>query len=134
MATTIDICAGYVVGKWIQKRFQGTRFSIWSEHWANKIENLIGKKGEKFAIALLGVINFPYVNSFFISWLKLPFRNIFILLFVGDLMYWIIAWLINISIRNYFSNPHTVLYIVIGIGLLISIVSKFVLTKILKKS
>jgi len=132
-ATVIDITVGYLIGKWIQRRFQNAKLVKWSERWATRIENFIGRKGERFSLILLGIINFPYLNAFLASWLKLSFKNVFILIFIGDTLYWIIEWVINVSVRSYFSDSHTVLYVVVGLGLLFSIVSKAILNKILKK-
>jgi len=77
--------------KWTQRTFQETRFGKWAEKWAVRIENFIGKNGERFTIILLGIINFPWLNAFITSWLKLTFKNIFILIFIGDAIYWAIA-------------------------------------------
>ena len=131
IATVIDISLGYIIGKIIQQKFKNTKLVNWSRRWAIKIENFIGERGERFAVILLGIINFPYLNAFLVSWLKLSFKNIFILIFIGDAGYWIIEWIINISVRNNITNPHLALYIVVGIGLLLSIVSKTILTKII---
>ena len=133
VATTIDIAVGYALGKWIQRTFQETRFGRWAEKWAVRIENFIGKNGERFTIILLGIINFPYLNAFIVSWLKLNFKNIFILIFIGDAIYWGIAWAINIGVRNYVADPHVALYVVVGIGLAFSVSSKALLNKLLKK-
>lgn len=131
IATIIDIWLGYAIGKLIQGKFQGTKFETWSFKWATRVENFIGKKGEKFALILLGIINFPYVNSFLASWLKISFKNIFILIFIGDAIYWAIAWGINIGVRNFIVDPHTALYVVIGVGLLFSILAKTIMNKVL---
>jgi membrane protein YqaA with SNARE-associated domain len=133
IATTIDICAGYALGKWIQRRFSGSAFVAWTARWAARIEEFIGKKGERFAVILIGVINFPWLNAFAVSWLKLSFRNIFVLLFIGDVIYWALEWAINIGVRSVFTNSHTALYIVIALGLVLSLASKFLLDKALKK-
>jgi len=133
LATIIDISAGYLIGKWIQRKFQHTKFGKWSERWAIRIENFIGKSGERFAVILLGIINFPYFNAFLTSWLKLSFKNVFILIFIGDAIYWSIEWAINVGVRGYFTDPHTALYVIVGLGLLFSLISKAILTKVLKK-
>ncbi len=133
LATAFDISTGYVLGKWVQRKFQNTKLIKWSESWANKIENFIGRNGKRFVVIFLGIINFPYLNSFFLSNLRFSFKDIFILTFIGDSIFWGIEWLINISANNYFSDSYTVLYIVICLGLLFSIISKMVLTRIMKK-
>ena len=134
LATAIDITVGYAIGTWVQSASKGSRFAGWSERWAAKIEDFIGRRGERFAIILLGVINFPYLNALIVSWLKLSFRNIFILIFIGEAIYWGIAWAVNISVRNYVSDPHAALYIIVGIALLFSILSKAILNRISKNS
>jgi membrane protein YqaA with SNARE-associated domain len=134
VATLIDIWGGYYLGKWVQNKFQGTRFANWAHKWAGRIENFIGKKGETFALILLGIINFPYANTFLASWLSIPFRTVFMLILAGDVIYWAIEWAINISVRSFFVDPHTALYVIIGAALIFSIVSKAILNKVLKKT
>lgn len=133
IATIVDIWLGFAVGKLIQSKFQRTKFENWSFGWATRAENFIGKNGEKFSLILLGVINFPYVNSFLASWLKISFKTIFMLIFIGDAIYWVIAWGINIGVRNFVVDPHTALYVVIGSGLLFSILAKTIMSKVLKE-
>lgn len=133
LATTIDIIVGYALGKWAQRKFGNIRFGKWAHTWAGRIENFIGTNGERFTIILLGIINFPWLNAFLVSWLRLTFRNIFVLIFIGDAIYWGIAWAINISVRNYVADPHVALYVVVGIGLAFSIGSKALLNRLLKK-
>ncbi len=132
VATAFDIWLGYRVGKWVQTKFYGrkliTKFSI----LAGKFEDFIGKRGENFALIFVSVINFPYVNALIGSWLKIPFKKLFLLIFIGDAIYWLIEWGINIGVRSFVTNTTTALYIVIGIGLLFAIFSKSILSKILK--
>ena len=132
VATCIDIYGGYKIGKWVQIRFQEKKFIRKSKEWATKIEHFVGLKGEKFALVLLGIINFPYLNSFLISWTEIPFKNAFVLIFIGDALYWSIEWGINIGIRGFFTDPHTALYVIVGAGLVLSIISKMILNKVLK--
>ncbi|MCX6757747.1 MAG: hypothetical protein NTZ44_02625 [Candidatus Nomurabacteria bacterium] len=132
IATVFDIWFGYKVGKFVQKKFKDTRFELWSFRWAGRIENFIGQKGKKFVLILLGIINFPYANSFLASWLTLSFKDIFTYLFIGDVLYWAIEWGINIGVRSFVIDPHLALYIVIGAGLLLLVISKIILSKVLK--
>jgi membrane protein YqaA with SNARE-associated domain len=133
LATVIDIMAGYWIGKWAQKRFKDTRIVRFAERWAARIEEFIGRSGEKFALILIGIVNFPYLNAFLFSWLKLSFRNIFILIFIGDAIYWAIEWGINIGVRSVFTDSHTALYIVVVLGLFFSIASKTILNQVLRR-
>ena len=133
-ATAFDIWLGYAIGKWIQKRFKNTKFELWSQKWATRVDNFIGSKGEKFALVLLGIINFPYANSFLASWLKIPFKNVLILILVGDAIFWAIEWAINIGVRGFIFDSRTALYVIIGLGLLFSIFAKVLMNKLLKNS
>ncbi len=132
IATCIDIFLGFYLGKWIQKTFKGSRFEVFSNKWADKIERFIGRNGEKFVLILLGIINFPYINSFLASWLKLSFRNIFILIFIGDTIWYAIEWAINLGVRSLIPDPHLALYIIVGTALILSIFYKTLLNKLLK--
>ena len=134
VATLFDIWFGYVLGKYIQRKFKETKFEKFAEKWAGKFEQFIGKRGEKSTLVLLGTINFPYLNSFLASWFSIPFKNVFACVLIGDAIYWAIEWGINIGVRSFVIDPHLALYSVIALGLLFSIFSKRILNKMLKKS
>lgn len=95
-ATVIDIAVGYKLGKYFQTRYLGSAVIQKIKRWTYALEEFVGRKGEVFAIILIGIINFPWLNAFFVSWLRVPFKRLFWLLLFGDLIYWIIAWMINI--------------------------------------
>ncbi len=133
-ATTFDMWIGYFGGKLIQKKFKDSRFEAYSRQWALRVESFIGRRGEKFVLILLGIINFPWLNAFIASWLSLPFKTLLILIGTGNAVYWGIAWGINIGVRDTIADPYLALYIVVGIGLLFSITSKTILDRVLKTS
>lgn len=132
VATVIDIMVGYYAGKLIQYAARNTSFERWSWKWAEKAENFIGVQGEKTALILFGIINFPYVSSFVGSWLRIRFRTLFICLLLGDAIYWAIEWGINLGVRGLFDNPHTALFVVVGVAFVFSLFSKAILSKVLK--
>lgn len=134
LATVIDIHLGYKFGQWIQQKFAGKKFTALSNRWADKVQNLIGRKGEQFALILLGIINFPYVNSFLGSWLKLNYKRIFVLLFIGDAIWYATEWGINLGLRRLIPNPHLALYIIVATGLLLGLLYKTILKKLLKNN
>ena len=134
IATTIDIWLGFKIGKWLQRFYAGTKFETFSKRWAIRVENYIGKKGERFVLVLLGVINFPWANSFLASWLNLDYRNMFTFIFIGDALWYALEWGINLGVRNIIPNPHLAIYVVILGGLLLGVISKTILNKVLKKS
>lgn len=115
VATVIDIVVGYKVGKYFQIRHSGRTVIQKIQKWTHALEEFIGKKGEIFAIVLIGIINFPWLNAFLVSWLRVPFKRIFWLLLLGDLIYWIVAWMINIGVRFFVTDSRMALYGVVGI-------------------
>ena len=132
IATIIDIYGGFFIGKWIQEKFKDTRFEKFSHKWADKIENFIGRKGEKFVLILLAVINFPWANAFLASWLKISFKNVLLYIFIGNCIWYGIEWGINLGLRSLIPDPHLALYAIAGTALLFSIFSKAVFNKLLK--
>ncbi len=132
LATCFDIWFGFVLGKWLQRKFQDSRIVTFSNGLAGKVDGFIGRRGEKFALILLGTINFPYINSFLASWLKLPFKSIFVLIFIGDAIWYAIEWMINLGVRSLIPDPHLALYVIVGTALLLSIFYKSLLGKILR--
>lgn len=134
IATIIDIWFGFKLGKWLQRFYTGTRFESFSKKWAVRIENFIGRKGEKFALILLGIINFPWANAFLASWLTIDYKDIFVFIFIGDTIWYVLEWGINLGVRSIIPNPHLAIYIVILVALLFSVISKAILNKALKQS
>ena len=113
--TIIDIFVGYKIGKYFQIRYAGTTVIKKIQKWTHALEEFIGKKGEIFAIVLIGIINFPWLNAFLVSWLHVSFKRIFWFLLFGDLIYWVVAWMINIGVRFFVADSRVALYGVVGI-------------------
>lgn len=132
IATVFDIWFGYTLGKFIQKKIANTKFEQKVLRLVKGVEHFMGKKGEWFTLVLLGIINFPYANSFLASWLSISKRDVFICLFIGDVLYWGIEWMINIGVRSFVKNPQLALVGVLGGAVVLSIVSKVLVSKIVK--
>jgi hypothetical protein len=134
VATAIDIWLGFKIGKWLKRFWSGTKFETFSKTWAARIEHFIGKKGEKFVLMLLGVINFPWANSFLFSWLDWDYRTMFIFIFIGDAIWYALEWGINVGVRSIIPDPHLTIYMVVLGGLSFGIISKLILNRVLKKN
>lgn len=134
VATSSTIIAGYIVGKLIQKRLKGSHLSNNIYGFSKKIEHAIGKQGEKYAFILLGLVNFPYLNGLLASVVNVPFRILFPLMFLGDGVWYVTTWIINIYIRNHVENTNIALYIVIGTGVVFGIIYKMLFNLLTKKS
>lgn len=77
LATIIDIYVGYKVGKYVQNTFSKSVTVQKIQKWTRALEQFIGRRGEVFAIVLIGIINFPWLNAFLVSWLRIPFKKLF---------------------------------------------------------
>ena len=133
-ATSLTIIAGYVGGKLIQKRLNGSNLANKIRGFSNKIEHIIGKQGEKYAFILLGLVNFPYLNGVLASVVNVPFRVLFPLMFLGDAVWYVSTWILNIYIRNHVESSSIALYIVIGTGIVLGIIYKMIFNILTKKS
>ena len=132
-ATTVDIYIGYYFGKWIQKKRPAGKLVVLAKKWAVKIESVMGMTGQKLWLLLLGALNFPHVDAFLASWLNLSFPEIFLFLFLGDLLWYVSEWLIILGVHSFVVNPATAIYVTIGISIILSVIARFASKKILDK-
>ncbi len=118
-ATALDIAIGYWAGKWVQKYFQGRPFATRAEGWARQAEDYAGETGQHLALLLLGLLNFVYIDAFVVSWLKMPFRDVFLFLFVGDLLWYAAEWLLVMGVHSLVPNPYWGVLAVIGFSFVV---------------
>ena len=130
LATLFDIWLGYFLGKWLQKTLKQNRLMVWTSKWANKINNFMGKKGNRFSLILLGASNYPYLDSFLVSWLEVPLKDVFLYLLIGELIWYAIEWLFVLGIKTIVPNPYEAVYILIGASILLSIIIRLASKKL----
>jgi hypothetical protein len=123
--TALDMSVGYRLGIITKKKLNGTRFFNWIERGANKMKTALGLHGEKFSLALLGVVDFPYVNTFLGAWIGLPFRTAFLLSFAGNFIWYMFLWGTVLGLSSFISNPDIIILILIVIGGLSYFVFRF---------
>ena len=121
--TSLDMYVGFMLGKFTQEKFNGTRFFHWVERWIKKGRNAIGIDGEKISLTLLGVINFPFVNTFIGAWIGLPLSTSFFLTLAGNFVWYLFLWGTVLGLSAFVSNPD----IIILILLVVAILSHFLL-------
>lgn len=128
IVTLFQIWLGYVIGKWIQKKFANSKFEIRLKKYAESLDHSIGKRGEAVALILMSGIVSPGLTALLGSWLNISFRNIVIFALIGDLIWYVSEWVTVIGATNIASLFRTstllILIGVIAIGLIVKIVRK----------
>lgn len=116
--TSLDMYVGFMLGKFTREKMQGTRFFIWVERWIKKGHAALGLHGEKFSLALLGVIDFPFVNTFIGAWIGLPFNMAFLLTLAGNFVWYLFLWGTVLGLSSFISNPNIIILILLVAGIL----------------
>jgi len=116
--TSLDMYVGYMLGKFTQEKFHGTRFFHWVERWIQKGEATVGKHGERLSLALLGVINFPYLNTFIGAWIGLPLNMTLLLTLAGNFAWFLFLWATVLGLSAFVSNPDIIILILLVAGVL----------------
>jgi membrane protein YqaA with SNARE-associated domain len=116
--TLLDMYVGYMLGKFTQEKFHGTRFFHWVERWIKKGEGALGKHGEKLSLALFGVIDFPYVNAFLGAWIGLPLNMTLLLTLTGNFIWYLFLWGTVLGLSAFISNPDIIILILLVAGAL----------------
>lgn len=122
LATSFDIAVGYGIGVWVRRRFPRSRFVRWAEKEAAYVEEHLGKRGADLSAFLLGFVSIAYINGFLFSWLKISFQRSFTFILLGNAAYWAAAWLLAIGVRSVVDDWRIALVVVIGAGLLLSLI------------
>jgi len=123
--TALDMYVGFVLGKFIQERLQGTRFFRWVERWIKKGRAELGTDGEKLSLALLAIVNFPYINTFIGAWIGLPLGTSLVLTLAGNFVWFLFLWGTVLGLSAFVSNPNIIILILIVAGVLSHFLFKF---------
>lgn len=105
VATAFDIWIGYKIGKWTKNRYTTGRIVRFANKVSERFHAFMGKRGRKIAVFLLGNFSFPYVNAFLAAWLDIPFWEAFILLYIGNIVFYVVGWLFILGISIALPNP-----------------------------
>jgi len=116
--TLLDMYAGYMLGKFTQEKLEGTRFFRWVERWIKKGQAALGMYGEKLSLSLLGVVDFPYVNTFIGAWIGLPLNLTLLLTLAGNFIWFLFLWGTVLGLSAFVSNPDIILLILLVAGIL----------------
>ena len=125
LLTILQIYAGYYLGKWIQKRFAGSKFESWMKKSTAKLEKMIGERGEAIALILISGIVSPAFAALGASWLEISFTKVLIFALIGDLLWYLSEWVTVIGAAHLFSDVKADSAIVIGTVLILLFMFKF---------
>lgn len=123
--TALDMYIGYKVGRLLKTRYQGSRIVTKIERWVHILQHKLGNHGQKLSLALLGTINFPYLNAFFGAWLDMPMGLVFVLTFLGNLIWYLVLLATVLGLSSFATNPDIIILIIVGIGVLSHFLFKF---------
>jgi membrane protein YqaA with SNARE-associated domain len=118
IASFLDMYAGFALGAVLKKKLSGTGPGRRVDRWVDKFKRAVGEHGDKVSLALLGFIDFPYLNTFLAAWLGIPMRLAFILTLIGNFAWYMAVWAAVLGTAAFIKNPDIILVIVIGIGTL----------------
>lgn len=123
--TSLDMYVGYMLGKFTQEKFHGTRFFYWVERWIKKGKSQLGERGEELSLALLGTINFPFINTFIGAWIGMSFGAAFFLTLAGNFVWFLFLWGTVLGLSAFVSNPDIIILILLVAGILSHFLLKF---------
>ena len=122
VTTMIDLVIGFYLGLWVKRKFKKGKVIVWIQNMTARFHALVGTRGRWVALLLLGNFSFPYINAFIAAWLDMPFWESFFWLFVGNLIWFGLLWLIIIGVSGVVHNVAIVFPVVLLIVILIMIV------------
>jgi hypothetical protein len=73
---------------------------------------------------LLGNFSFPYINAFIAAWLDVPFWESFFWLFVGNMIWYGLMWLVVIGVSSVVHNIAIAFPIILLIVIVVMIASR----------
>ncbi|HVO28835.1 MAG TPA: hypothetical protein VMT81_02545 [Candidatus Paceibacterota bacterium] len=130
-ATAGDIAAGFFIGRWIQRRFAGSRFDALAKRMSAKVERAAGRTGARLSLVLLGFVSYPYVTAFVASWLTdLPLRDVFLCTILGNALWYAFEWATVFGIAAAGRNYELIFAIIAAAGILLIFAGNFIRRKL----
>lgn len=105
VATCIDILVGYFIGSHTKKLFISNRFVKFIHHMVDHLHNYVAKHAQNLALFLLGCFSFPHINGFVAAWARISLKRAFLMLLLGNMVGYVIYWLLIIGVMAFVPNP-----------------------------
>ena len=133
VVTSFDIWLGYQIGVWFKQRLHGKKLTGYIARGAAKLDHFMGSNGKKFSLVVLGLVNFPYLNGFFIPWLATDLREAFLFILLGDSLWYVSEWLLILGVKSFVHDPYIALVAVLGLSVVLIVALRFVSRKLFSK-
>ncbi|HYV94609.1 MAG TPA: hypothetical protein VE978_22740 [Chitinophagales bacterium] len=131
MTTLSEILIFYRIGKYLQLKGRDSKAILWAKNYIAKADNFIGTRGEELFLVFLSASVFPpSITSFIASWLKLSFQQSFICILIGNILWYVLSWMIVISVGYFVGDAGNALLAVLGIAFIIVLIQKFLSRKV----
>jgi membrane protein YqaA with SNARE-associated domain len=125
VVTVLQIYIGYYLGRWIQKRFKGSKFELWLKKSAHSLEKYIGTSGQALALILVAGVVSPAIAALGASWLEITFTSVLIFALIGDFIWYVSEWATVFGVTHFFGNPVIEIVVVIVGGIIFAIAVQF---------
>ncbi len=118
VATIADMYVGYLLGSLLKKRLSKNKFVEKMDAWAEEFTQALGGYGANIALMFLGIINFPYLNTFIAAWLDVPLNLAILFTLIGNFIWYLLLWGTVLGLTSFIHNPSIILLIIIALGAL----------------
>lgn len=124
-ATCLDIFIGYFIGTHTRKLLIKNRVVMFVHRMVDHLHNYVGKREQHLALFLLGCFSFPHINGFVAAWARIPLKRAFWMLFLGNVVGYVVYWLLIIGVMAFIPNP----WIAFGLVIILVYIIVFILEK-----
>ncbi len=122
VATTLDICIGFLIGKQLRRKTANTKFARYIQKQSERFSLSKESKKRWFAFLVLGNISFCYINAAVAGYLDLPFWESQAYNFFGNILSYVLLWYAVGSISSLFGNQYTAAVAVIAITVVLLLI------------
>jgi hypothetical protein len=134
IATISEIFLFFKIGKLIQIKGQDLKIVEWTRKYLHNAEHFVGSRAKRIFLVLLSASLLPpSATSFISSWLEISFKEIFICLLLGNILWYITCWMVVLSVTFFVKDPQAALYYVLGVSLVLVLVQKVIGQIVFKK-
>jgi len=121
VTTSIDVIVGYYAGRYIERRFENSKFVKFCKRKAEELNLYAGRYGQKVMIVVFGQILFP-ISAIMMPWLEVSLLDSLIYLFLGELIFWYaLLWLVVLGVGRGVTSGANALYLVLLVSAVVSV-------------
>jgi hypothetical protein len=88
----IEISAGFYFGKFLKKRFAGSKFETWVLKQVSNVTQVIGAENERLLLIALTILTFPTIAGLIAAWIDISLVSTLVYCMIGDLLWYAWVW------------------------------------------